>query len=251
MKRIKDSNDDYHSHKSISASGLKTIYKKSVYHHLNSVFKMSDAMNFGSAVHSALLEDSNDIAVLPEFNARTKEGKKIKQDFLNDNVGKIIIKQEEQEAIEKIKKNFNGHSLAKSLVQRLTETEVSYYGTIDNVPVRVRPDGIKDNDYIVDIKTTMDASPRYFKSQVYNFAYHLQACFYSEALGYDPAKFRFITIENKYPYTVEVFAMSDDMIEYGKDAWRIAFNSWKEYLETNNVGSFYWEQFNKDGSLIL
>ena len=251
MKRIKDSNDDYHSHKSISASGLKTIYKKSVYHHLNSVFKMSDAMNFGSAVHSALLEDSNDIAVLPEFNARTKEGKKIKQDFLNDNVGKIIIKQEEQKAIEKIKKNFNGHSLAKSLVQRLTETEVSYYGTIDNVPVRVRPDGIKDNDYIVDIKTTMDASPRYFKSQMYNFAYHLQACFYSEALGYDPVKFRFITIENKYPYTVEVFAMSDDMIEYGKDAWRIAFNSWKEYLETNNVGSFYWEQFNKDGSLIL
>lgn len=251
MKRIKDSNDDYHSHKSISASGLKTIYKKSVYHHLNSMFKMTDAMNFGSAVHSALLEDSNDIAVLPEFNARTKEGKKIKQDFLNDNVGKIIIKQEEQEAIEKIKKNFNGHSLAKSLVQRLTETEVSYYGTIDKVPVRVRPDGIKDNDYIIDIKTTMDASPRYFKSQMYNFAYHLQACFYSEALGYDPSKFRFITIENKYPYTLEVFAMSEDMIEYGRDAWRIAFNSWKEYLETNDVGSFYWEQFNKDGSLVL
>jgi len=251
MKKIKDTNDEYHSHKSISASGLKIIYKKSVYHYLNSIFKMTDAMNFGSAVHSALLEDSNDIAVLPEFNARTKEGKKIKQDFFDNNKGKIIIKQEEQEAIEKIKKNFNGHSLAKSLVQRLTETEVSYYGTIDKVPVRVRPDGIKDNDYIIDIKTTMDASPRYFKSQMYNFAYHLQACFYSEALGYDPAKFRFITIENKYPYTVEVFAMSEDMIEYGRDAWRIAFNSWKEYLETNNVGSFYWEQFNKDGSLIL
>ena len=251
MKKIKDTNDEYHSHKSISASGLKIIYKKSVYHYLNSIFKMTDAMNFGSAVHSALLEDSNDIAVLPEFNARTKEGKKIKQDFFDNNKGKIIIKQEEQEAIEKIKKNFNGHSLAKNLVQRLTEKEVSYYGTIDKVPVRVRPDGIKDNDYIIDIKTTMDASPRFFKSQIYNFAYHLQACFYSEALGYDPAKFRFIAIENKYPHTVEVFAMSEDMIEYGKDAWRIAFNSWKEYLETNNVSSFWWEQFNKDGSLIL
>ena len=79
-------------------------------------------MNFGSAVHSALLEDSNDIVVLPEFNARTNEGKKIKQDFINDNVGKIVIKQEEKEAIEKIKNNFNNHSLAKSLVKRLTET---------------------------------------------------------------------------------------------------------------------------------
>ena len=251
MKKIKDTNDEYHSHKSISASGLKMIYKKSVYHHLNSVFKMTDAMNFGTAVHSALLEDSNDIAVLPEFDARTNEGKKIKQDFFNNNQGKIIIKQEQQEAIEKIKNNFNKHSLARSLVKRLTETEVSYYGKIDNIPVRVRPDGIKKNDYIIDIKTTSDASPRIFKSQMYNYAYHLQACFYSEALGYDPAKFRFITIENKYPFSVEVFGMSEDMIEYGRDAWRIAFENWKEYIETNNMRSFYWEHYNKDGSLIL
>tara|TARA_R100001163_G_C5063390_1_gene200676 strand:- start:1939 stop:2694 length:756 start_codon:yes stop_codon:yes gene_type:complete len=251
MKKIKDSNEEYHSHHSISASGLKTIYKKSIYHHLNSVFKMTDAMNFGSAVHSALLEDSNDIAVLPEFNARTKEGKKIKKDFFNDNKGKIIIKKEENEAIKKIKDNLNNHSLAKNLIKRLSETEVSYYGTIDDIQVRLRPDGIKDNDYIIDIKTTTDASPRYFKSQIYNFAYHLQATFYSECLGFEPSKFRFITIENKYPYSIEVFAMSEDMINYGKNAWRIAFKSWKEYLETNNIGSFYWEEFNKDGSLIL
>ncbi len=251
MKKIKDTNDEYHLHKSISASGLKTIFKKSVYHHINSSFKTTDAMNFGSAVHSAILEGGTDIAVLPELNLRTKQGKKVKDDFIKDNTGKIIIKPEEQAAIENIKYNFNNHNLARSLVQRLTETEVSYYGKIDNIDVRVRPDGIKENDYIIDIKTTADASPRYFKSSIYNFAYHLQACFYCEALGYDPAKFRFLCIENKYPYSVEVFAMSDDMIEYGKDAWRIAFNSWKEYLETNEAKGFWWENFNKDGSLVL
>ena len=251
MKRIKDTNDKYHSHKSISASGLKTIFKKSVYHHLNSTFKMTDAMNFGSAVHSAILEDGTDIAVMPEINLRTKKGKEIKENFINENKGKIIIKKEEEDAINTIKWNFNKHSLAKNLIQRLTETEVSYYGKIDNVDVRVRPDGIKENDYIIDIKTTADASPRYFKNSIYNFAYHLQACFYCEALGYDPARFRFISIENKYPYSVEVFAMSDDMIEYGKDAWRVAFDCWKEYLETNDTGGFWWENFNDDGSLIL
>ena len=45
--------------------------------------------------------------------------------------------------------------------------------------------------------------------------------------------------------------MSEDMIEYGRNAWRIAFDVWKEYLETDNMRGFYWEQFNKDGSLIL
>ena len=57
MIKKQDSNDVYHSHDSISASGLKTIYKKSVYHYLNKEqFKSSPSMKFGSAVHSALLE---------------------------------------------------------------------------------------------------------------------------------------------------------------------------------------------------
>ena len=251
MKKIKDSNEQYHSQNSISASGLKTIYKKSVNHYLKESFRMTDAMNFGSAVHSAILEDSNDIAVMPEVNLRTNKGKKIKEDFTKENKGKIIIRQEEQAAIDNIKYNFSKHSLAKNLIERLTEKEVSYYGKINDVPVRVRPDGIKENDYIIDIKTSADASPRYFKSSIYSFAYHLQACFYCEALGFNPSRFRFITIENKYPYSVEVFAMSDDMIDYGKDAWRIAFDCWKEYLESNDVGGFWWENYNKDGSLIL
>ena len=251
MKKIKDSNEEYHLHKSISASGLKTIFKKSIYHHLNSSFKMTDAMNFGSAVHSAILEGGDDIAVMPKVNLRTNDGKKIKDNFIYGNKGKIIIKHEEKEAIDKIKRNVYNHKLAKNLIQRLTETEVSYYGKIDKIPVRIRPDGIKEKDYIIDIKTTSDASPKFFKSQIYNYAYHLQACFYSEALGYNPAQFRFITIENKYPYTVEVYAMSEDMIEYGKDAWRIAFESWKEYLQTSNVSSYWWENFNNDGSLVL
>ena len=46
MKKIKDSNEVYHSHTSISASGLKTIYKKSVFHYLNKEqFISTPAMN--------------------------------------------------------------------------------------------------------------------------------------------------------------------------------------------------------------
>ena len=70
-------------------------------------------------------------------------------------------------------------------------------------------------------------------------------------LGYDPYKFRFIAIENKYPYDVCVYSLSEDVIEKGKIAWRIAFSQWKKYIENNTISGFYWENFNKDGSLIL
>ena len=79
----------------------------------------------------------------------------------------------------------------------------------------------------------------------------MQACFYSEALGYDPSEFRFIAIENKYPYDVAVHSLSEDLIEKGKLAWRIAFDSYKNYKEKNIVSGFNWDTLNNDGSLIV
>ena len=86
MKVIKDSNDQYHSHDSISASGLKTIYKKSVYHLINQQFKETPAMALGTAVHQALLEpdDFYDIYhVIEKINKRTKAGKEEYEKQLN------------------------------------------------------------------------------------------------------------------------------------------------------------------------
>ena len=50
MKTQKDSNDNYHSRPEISASGLKTIHKKSVYHYLNQRPFSSDSLALGTAV---------------------------------------------------------------------------------------------------------------------------------------------------------------------------------------------------------
>ena len=75
MIKKQDTNQEYHSHDSISASGLKTIYKKSVFHYLNQEqFVSTPAMNFGSAVHSVLLEpEKKEILALPKnLNLRTK-----------------------------------------------------------------------------------------------------------------------------------------------------------------------------------
>ena len=252
MKKIKDSNEEYHAHKSISASGLKTIHLQSVYHFLNQKFKFSPAMNFGSAVHEVLLEDNtNKIVTLPELNLRTKAGKEERDLILKENKDKIVISQDENENIRKILTNYRKHNLALKLLSSLNEREVSYYGEINSIPVRIRADGIKLNEYIIDIKTCQDASPKAFRSAIYRYAYHLQATFYCEGLGYDPRTFRFIAIENKYPFNIAVYTMSEDMIERGKEAWRLAFNKWKDYIEKNIISSYSWDDINNDGSLIL
>ena len=253
MKKIKDSNEQYHSHDSISASGLKTIYKKSVFHHLNQKPFTSTSMNFGSAVHSVLLEDSTDeLATLPEdLNLKTIKGREAKQKFIKDNPDKIVITYKENNNIQKIIKNYRQNDLAMEILFSLTEKEISYYGTIDNIDCRIRPDGIKENDFIMDIKTCQDASPTAFRKAIYYYAYHLQACFYSEALGFKPENFRFIAIENQHPFSVVVYSMSDDMIESGKLAWRTAFKQWKKYKQTGVATQYTWDNKNNDGSLIV
>tara|TARA_R100000329_G_C7584743_1_gene207270 strand:+ start:20 stop:790 length:771 start_codon:yes stop_codon:yes gene_type:complete len=256
MIKKKDSNTEYHSHDSISASGLKTIYKKSVFHYLNKdKYVSTPAMNFGSAVHSVLLEpEKKEIMTLPKnLNLRTKKDREYKRQLTEDNKDKIIVSAEEKESLDQIIQNTMNNKLANKLLFTLDEIEHSYYGTYKDVPVRIRPDGIKKSRYIIDIKTCQDASPRAFRSSIYNYAYHLQACFYSEMLGYNDIhnQFRFIAIENKYPYDVAVYSLSDDLIEKGKQAWRLAFKSWQDYIINNKIQGFHWEHINEDGSHIL
>lgn len=256
MKRIKDTNNEYHSNAAISASGLKTIYKKSVFHFVNQEeFKRSHSMNFGSAVHSALLEPENDeILVLPNnLNLRLKADREAKNNLIKNNKDKIIITEKENNNLDMIKQNVKSNLLAKSLLDNLSECEYSYYGTYEDVPLKVRPDGIKKDRYIIDIKTCQDASPRAFLSAIYKYLYHLQACFYSEMLGYNDVhnQFRFIAIENVYPFDVAVYSLSQDIVNKGKQAWRNAFINWKNYYDNKLITGYQWDNINEDGSLIL
>ena len=78
MKAQFDTNEHYHSAPGISASGLKSIYKKSVYHFINQKPFESSAMALGTAVHCAMLEPEmyyKEFHVMPKIDRRTKAGK--------------------------------------------------------------------------------------------------------------------------------------------------------------------------------
>ena len=63
--------------------------------------------------------------------------------------------------------------------------------------------------------------------------------------------FKFIAVTTTFPHTVEVYTLSDEMIEFGRNAYKQAFSKWKQYLETGVMPSYHWYQFSKDGSYVL
>lgn len=251
MKVTKDSNDIYHSHDSISASGLKTIHKKSVYHLINQKFKETPAMALGTAVHQAILEphDFHDIYhVIEKIDKRTKAGKEEYQKQIDLAQGKIIIEDDIHEIIKSILGDFRQNDLAQKYCKG--EIELSHYTQYEGIDVRVRPDVINHvSDFISDVKTCQDNSPQAFKRDVYNWGYHLQAAFYMDMCGIN--NFRFIACTTKYPYTVEVYTLDEKDIEFGRMAYKNAFRQWKKYLETGVVSRYDWHNIHEDGSYIL
>jgi len=251
MKIIKDTNEVYHSHNSISASGLKEIYKKSVFHFLNRKFKESPAMALGTAVHQAILEPHeffDNYHVIHKIDKRTKAGKDEykKQIELADN--KIVLESDTHEIIKSITQEFKKNKLAQHYCKG--EMELSHYTKMNGIDVRVRPDCINTvSNFISDVKTCQDNSPSAFKRDVYNWGYHLQAAFYMDVCNID--NFKFIACQTKYPYTVEVYTLDEKDIEFGRMGYKNALRQWEKYLQTGIQTSYEWHKTHEDGSYIL
>lgn len=253
MIKKEQTNKEYHLDPSISASGIKTIFLKSVFHHLNKAFKKTPAMVLGSAVHSYFLEPENfkkEFFVMPKLDLRTKIGKQTKVNIELENKGKDLITEEDFSIIKGIEKNYNKNESA--LYYSKGEVEVSHFITYKGIPLKARPDCFNiENNFISDIKTCQDNSPKSFRYDVYKWGYHLQAVVYSEVMGIPVENFRFIAIETKYPYSVQLYSLNEKMIEEGRFGFQKALSDWRLYLETGIVMGYNTDNLNNDGSIIL
>ena len=248
-----ESNEVYHQSKAISSSALKTIHKKSVYHYLNQAPRYSNALQLGTAIHTAVLEPQNfydEFYVSPKIDKRTKAGKEQAAKQVKLAEGKSVIEADQYDMILKIKENFERNEQAVYYTKG--DIELSHYTTYEGVDVRVRPDCInKMLGFISDPKSCQDNSPRAFKSDVYKWGYHLQAAFYSDMVGIDPKNFVFIAIETNYPYSVECYTLSEKMIEEGRNAYANAIADWKFYLETGIATGYRGYERNENGIIVL
>lgn len=252
MRKVFESNAVYHSSNDISASGLKDIFSQSVNYKLTRKNKETDAMRFGTAVHDLLQEGKKEFLrryyFMPKLDLRTKAGKEVKAEHLKIAKDRIVFDSQQGRDLFWILDNFLKNKLAVHYATGIIEQ--SHYLEFEGVPVRVRPDCHSDT-WISDIKTTREPNKFDFKREVNFRNYDLQACFYSDCLGYDPKHFRFIAIRNTYPFDNGVYSLNEDQISRGRYKYEKALREWKHYLDTGEALGFYSDETNKDGSIIL
>ena len=253
IRRAIDSNEFYHSQKEyVSSSTLKSIAKRSVYHHINSHLKESEALLVGSAFHTIVLEPhlfDEEFFVMPKFDRRTKSGKQKAHALESEMIaqGKKCITQPNYDMIVAMKNAIANNPVCSGILTG-GEPEVSFYvEDFHGIKVRVRPDYL-GKDYVVDLKSCQDASPKSFLGDIYKYGWKIQAAFYADVLGMD--KFYFLASEKKNPYACQVYLMSEKSMAEGRAQYLQAIELWKEYLETG-IPTVYHHPTLENGIITL
>ena len=196
---------------------------------LDHPIEQTPAMAFGSACHKLVLEGydkfTEEFAVAPVADKRTKEGKAVWEAFCAANDGKTIVSKDDYDTMVDMSIAIKRCPLAYNLFNKKGETEAAFFWTDPDTkePCKIKTDRlVKYNRrwYVVDYKTTTCAETFRFNSDIWKMGYYFQAGMYTE--GVMRAKklkkrpgFLFVAQEKKEPYSVNVIEVSEEVMNAG------------------------------------
>jgi len=188
-------NAEYHAMPGISKSGLDLINKSPAHYKWaqENPSEPTAAMRIGTLTHLATLEPdrfNSECIVMPTLDRRTKDGKLRWEEFQANHPDQELLTSDEHTRITAIRDAVRAHSMARKLLDRIAQVEVSTFWKDEGTGVdcRCRPDGILDNGMLIDLKTTADAG-RGFERSVRQYRYHVQAAFYAMGMAGAPMIF--------------------------------------------------------------
>lgn len=241
---------DYHRREAMSASGAKKMLRSPQHYKLmrDTPSVPTAAMEFGTVVHAGVLEPGTFgevVAIAPEVDKRTKDGKAEWGAFAAANAGRIILSADDHSRALACVAAVRAHPAASKLLDG-GEREMSLFWNDGRykVPCKARYDAFNHGG-VIDLKTTQDASPEAFGRSCATFLYHAQAAMYlsagEHALNATPRFFAFICVESEPPHGVACYILPSAAIQAGavlinialeRYAAALASGQWPGYSET-------------------
>lgn len=237
-------NSEYHRANCITKSKLDTAHSSvSLVKHKQDAPEddtKGDAFDFGSAVHTLVLEPHKfdaEYAVLPDFNLRTNKGKENAETFRASNKHKIIISTEEKRKIDLMVGSVMAHPVASHWLKQDGWAE----SVVVSDDKQCRPDWLVDaGNFMVcmDLKSTEDMAK--FDREFFKYRYHVQDAFYSdiiEAHFGKPCLFFFCVVSksvNGRIYPVDCVDISPDRRDEGRTIYLEDYRRLREAMDNND-----------------
>ena len=180
--------------------------------------KETPALIEGRLQHTVFLEFDKfdeEFVIEPNVDRRTKAGKEEYEDFKNSLNGRSPVKQDMYDVC------MERREIVKDFIPDPEDhVEWTVCFMWHGQQFKCRLDWYCTAfQFVWDLKTCRDASPRGFKSAVNNFKYFQQAALYVDAMEYSgiPCNgFKFLAQEKAHPYPYAVYQLSDEALEYGR-----------------------------------
>jgi len=253
------SHADYHADRTaLSSSQLKQMLISPAHYQfaLTQPPKPTPAKDFGTAVHTALLEPARfarEYVVSPKHDRRTKAGREAAAAFEAAHPGCIFLTSDEATAIDKIRTQVDARPFASLLLAQadgVAERSVFWTDTSTDTPEGIRCKCRPDwhcSLALLDIKTTTDASARTFARDAVKYGYDLSAAFYidgiAHAFGGVPLPFVFLVIE-KENWEIALYEPDTEMLQVGRQKLRHALARFAQCRATDT-----WPGYQPDGEI--
>ncbi len=132
----------------------------------------------------------------------------------------------------------NHPSASKLLAHGTAEQSIFWHDKEADYPCKARIDFESDMGYLVDLKTSRDASKAEFARSIAKFGYHRQNAMYRdgyiEATGKTPKGFIFIVVESEPPYSVGVYSLDPEGVEIGQAEYKHLLAEFAECQKEDN-----------------
>lgn len=227
------------------------------YEYKNHPEEPTEALNFGAAVHAAILEPARFAAewvAAPRCDRRTKIGKDTWKAFEDANPGKEILPSSDMDTLLAMQERCTHNQLVASLLGLPHASEVCVLWT--DAKTRRRCKSLLDRivrwqgaDTVIDLKTCQDASWSAFAREVDRYGYAEQAATYLHGLdvALEPARRRFlwIALEKKRPFCAAVYEPTTAMLDAGLSDFRKHLNEYHRCDEDS-----YWPGYPPEARLV-
>lgn len=215
----------------ISSSGLKRILEspESLQRYLQRQHESSPRLDFGTAVHCALLEPERferEYVALPVAHVDLFHEEDLRLIAQEREHPLRFITQQQMDALHGIREQAMRMPEVMDLLQRgQPERSLFWVDPETGLRCKVRPDMLVQPQLILELKTTFDASLAVFQRTLQMQRYHLSAAMYLAGvkllLGWT-AHYVYLVASREPPYRVELFMPGREILDEGERLFREA-----------------------------
>lgn len=241
--------DEYRTSEGVSASTLNAFRQARSPRHFKHAQehpkKPSEAFDQGRAIHSVLENGRkflDNLAIVPDVDKRTKTGKEAVARFYADlRPGAVVVEPDWVDDIKGILNSMESHPRIRQLIGEGTrESSLWVHDPEFGLTLKCRPDLISAKGFLVDFKSTRDASKQSFLNDIFSprsYLYSMQMAHYCHCLrlaglGGDSATI--VAIEKEPPYEIAIYPLDVGCLAVGESWWRKTLTDYAKCVREND-----------------